>query len=32
VLYTLPPLNTSDASLERILDAMRAAVQAAGAK
>jgi adenosylmethionine-8-amino-7-oxononanoate aminotransferase len=30
VLHTLPPLNTSDASLERILDAMRAAVQAAG--
>jgi adenosylmethionine-8-amino-7-oxononanoate aminotransferase len=32
VLYTLPPLNTSDASLVRILDAMRAAVQAAGAR
>jgi adenosylmethionine-8-amino-7-oxononanoate aminotransferase len=32
VLYTLPPLNTSDASLERILEAMRAAIQAAGAK
>jgi adenosylmethionine---8-amino-7-oxononanoate aminotransferase len=30
VLYALPPLNTSDESLGRILDAMRAAVGAAG--
>jgi adenosylmethionine-8-amino-7-oxononanoate aminotransferase len=31
VLYTLPPLDTSDASLDRIVDAMRAAIGAAGA-
>jgi adenosylmethionine-8-amino-7-oxononanoate aminotransferase len=31
VLYTLPPLDTSDESLDRILDAMRAAIWAAGA-
>jgi adenosylmethionine---8-amino-7-oxononanoate aminotransferase len=30
VLYALPPLRTSDESLERIVSAMRAAVQAAG--
>ena len=30
VLYALPPLDTSDESLGRILDAMRAAVRAAG--
>ena len=30
VLYALPPLDTSDQSLELILDAMRAAVLAAG--
>jgi adenosylmethionine-8-amino-7-oxononanoate aminotransferase len=29
VLYAMPPLNTSDYSLNRIVDAMRAAVQAA---
>jgi adenosylmethionine-8-amino-7-oxononanoate aminotransferase len=30
VLYALPPLRTSDESLERIVSAMRAAVLAAG--
>jgi adenosylmethionine---8-amino-7-oxononanoate aminotransferase len=30
VLYALPPLDTSDRSLGRIVDAMRAAVRAAG--
>ena len=30
VLYALPPLNTSDESLGRIVESIRAAVRAAG--